>query len=163
MTRNNRRKGYFAIPILLALYASNAPAQTVTITNLDVKENIVVSFHVDVKGRSAITAVCGHGSSEQILLCAGVSRLEMKVEGEWVRTRPHFEGGVLGGIGTNHDTFARLDSAPGSDVQFAFSKQFFGLRKGALLRVAMDVWNNEESFHKGEAPSTAWSQPFSCP
>ena len=149
--------------LLLVSSVLAAQGQSVSLGAVDVKNTTVVDFQAHVDGSTAITPTCGRSVSERRLLCSGAARLEVKQGSAWVRARPHFEGTVLGGIGTDHKGFLKLDSSQSVDLEFIFSKDFFGLRKGTSLRVAVDVWPSEDAFRTGQAPATVRSEPFLCP
>jgi len=143
--------------------AAAARGQSVVLGSVDVKENIVVDFQAQANGGAAVTPTCGSATSDRGVLCAGAARLEVKQGAGWVKARPHFEGAVLGGIGPDHKVFTRLDGSKGAALEFVFSKRFFGLPRGASLRIAVDVWQSEEDFRNGKVAATVRSEPFLCP
>lgn len=149
--------------ILLALSVVEATAQSMSISDVRVKESVMVDFQVSALRSTVVLPSCGRTSSGQEMLCAGAAHLEPKSGSKWVRVHPRFDGAILGGIGTDHKDFVKLGIAVKSVVEFVFSKDLFRLRRGDLLRVAVDTWKSEESFHKREPSTTVQSRPFSCP
>ena len=145
-------------PVLHAAWA-----QSITLEQPALTEETTVTFRVGPHQSTAFLPTCGSNSHDTFSLCSGAARLEIYRSKAWGKAQPACDGCLLGGVGRDHQPTYSLPPSSNTYLNFTFSKAFFGLRPGRLLRVAVDTWPTEEAFKDGEKPVTVWSGPFRCP
>lgn len=122
-----------------------------------------VHVRIDVKAANGpfYVPICGEGQFGTPVLCGSATRLEVRTKVGWQPVHQRLTFGVLGGENLDRLRGRQIES----DVQllFQFSRRWFAVEPGQVLRVVLDVWRDEQSFRDRGQPTHLASPPFSCP
>jgi hypothetical protein len=97
------------------------------------------------------------------ILCTAGTHLQVRSGAEWVPAGARTTFGILGRLPL--DLADGVLIAPGSELSFEyeFSRRYFQVEPGQLLRVIVDLWPDEESMKSGRPSTKIASPPFECP
>lgn len=128
---------------------------------------VYVSLRLRAADKQIFVPYCGQperGTTITGILCTLGTHLEVRRGSEWYPARPKTSlGAILGGL--------RLDLADGSllppgieeEFEYVFSRRYFEVDPGQTLRVAVDVWPDEQSMRGGRKSTQIASPAFECP
>lgn len=124
---------------------------------------IAVYIEIQAGKEQVVVARCGETLARMPILCTSRTRLEVQTQEGWKTARLRTAYGVLGGPPRGQETGMLVPGNERTSFAYVFSRRFFEVDSGQMLRVVVDTWPDEKSLKDGRPSGQLVSPPFECP
>jgi len=124
---------------------------------------IAVYVELQAGKEQMVVARCGETIARMPILCTSRARLEVQTQKGWKAAKLRTTYGVLGGPPRGQEAGLLVAADERASIAYVFSRRFFEVDSGQMLRVVVDTWPNERSMKDGGPPGQLVSPSFECP